>query len=98
MPRENIAREVYDFLSRAVSKMLVAAARETGIRQALIAGGVASSELFRSLLKARLAKLDRGFHVCFGHPEYSGDNAVGIAWIGAQKLREMEGCKHGSAD
>lgn len=88
--REDIAREVYDLLARTVSRMVCAGARHTGIRQVLIAGGVASSALFRQLLRERVAKRDRGLRVCFGRPEYSGDNAVGVALIGAQKLREQE--------
>lgn len=90
MPREDIAREVYDLLARTVSRMVCAGAEKTGIRQVLIAGGVASSPLFRELVRARIAKRDRALHVCFGKPEYSGDNAVGAALIGAKKLREVE--------
>ena len=90
LPKEDIAREVYDLLSRTVSRMICAAAEKTGIRQVLIAGGVASSALFRELVRERIARRDRNLHVCFGRPEYSGDNAVGVALIGAQKLREQE--------
>jgi len=90
--REDIAREVYDLLARTVSRMVCAGVKQTGIRQALIAGGVASSALFRQLLRERVAKRDRGLHVYFGKPEYSGDNAVGVALIGAQMLREQEAC------
>lgn len=88
MPREDIAREVYDLLARTVSRMILAGSRDTGIRQVLIAGGVASSQLFRQLVTERIHKKDKGFHVCFGRPEYSGDNAVGAALIGAKKYRE----------
>ena len=88
MPREDIAREVYDLLARTVSRMILAGSRDTGIRQVLIAGGVASSQLFRQLVTERIHKKDKGFRVCFGRPEYSGDNAVGGALIGAKKYRE----------
>ena len=88
LPREDIAREVYDLLSRTVARMVCAAAEKTGIRQVLIAGGVASSALFREMLRERIAKRDRNLHVCFGKPEYSGDNAVGVALIGAEKLKK----------
>ena len=90
MPMEDIAREVYDLLARTVSRMILAGAKQTGIRQVLIAGGVASSALFRELVTERIHKKDRGLLVCFGKPEYSGDNAVGTALIGAEKLRAME--------
>ena len=69
--------------------MVCAAAEKTGIRQVLIAGGVSSSALFRELVTERIRKRDRNLHVCFGKPEYSGDNAVGVALIGAEKLREV---------
>ena len=38
----------------------------------------------------RVRKRDRTLRVYFGSPEYSGDNAVGAALIGAQKLRAQE--------
>ena len=90
LSKEDIAREVYDLMARTVARMVCAGAKKTGIRQVLIAGGVSSSRLFRELVRERIAKRDRRLHVCFGKPEYSGDNAVGAALIGAQKLREME--------
>ncbi len=88
MSRENIAREVYDLLSRTVARMICSGAEKTGISQALIAGGVSSSRLFRELVTERIHKRDRELRVHFGKPEYSGDNAVGVALIGAQMLRE----------
>ena len=90
MPRADIAREVYDLLARTVSRMILAGSRDTGIRQVLIAGGVASSQLFRQLVSERIHKKDKNFRVCFGKPEYSGDNAVGAALIGAKKYRELK--------
>ena len=89
MPKEDIAREVYDLLARTVARMLAAGAKQTGIRQALVAGGVASSALFRELLLQRVKQRDRHLRVCFGKPEYSGDNAVGAALIGAEKYRAL---------
>ena len=89
-PPCDIAREVYDLLARTVARMVCAGAEKTGVRQVLMAGGVASSALFRELVTERIAKRDRNLHVCFGKPEYSGDNAVGVALIGARLLREAE--------
>ena len=86
---EDIAMEVYDLLARTVARLILAGAAKTGIRQVLIAGGVASSALFRRLVTERIRKSDRSLRVCFGKPEYSGDNAVGAALIGARKYREM---------
>ena len=84
---EDTAMEVYDLLARTVARMLVAGGKRTGIGQALVAGGVASSALFRELLMKRVAQRDRRLRVCFGKPEYSGDNAVGAALIGARAYR-----------
>lgn len=93
MPQENIAREVYDLLARTVARMVTAASAQTGIQQVLIAGGVASSKLFRELVRQRIAKRQVNLRVHFGSPEYSGDNAVGVALIGARKWREQQGIK-----
>ena len=71
--------------------MLLAAETQTGASQALIAGGVASSALLRTLVTSRMAKLRRGFRICFGKPEYSGDNAVGTALLGAEMLKKEGG-------
>ena len=101
MPKEDIAREVYDLLARTVSRMVTAAFQQTGIHQVLIAGGVASSRLFRELVTQRTAKRQPDLRVHFGRPEYSGDNAVGVALIGARKWREQQTLKeieYGSTD
>ena len=90
LPREDIAREVYDLLARTVARSVCAGAKQTGVGQVLMAGGVASSPLFREMVTERVRKRDRTLRVYFGRPEYSGDNAVGAALIGAQKLRAQE--------
>ena len=90
LPPEDIAREVYDLLARTVARSVCAGAKQTGVGQVLMAGGVASSPLFREMVTERIRKRDRKLKVYFGRPEYSGDNAVGAALIGARKLREQE--------
>ncbi len=90
MSNEDIAREVYDLLARTLTRMVIAASNKTGIHQVLMAGGVASSSLFRTLVTERIRRRAPSMHVCFGKPEYSGDNAVGVALIGAEKLRAMQ--------
>lgn len=86
----NAAREVYDLLGRTVARMLAAGKAATGLNCALVAGGVASSPLFRRVLEQRMAKLDRELQIYFGRPEYSGDNAVGPALLALEKLRKDE--------
>lgn len=82
---ESAALEVFDLLSRTVCRMLLAASRETGLRQALVVGGVASSTLLRQLLLSRLRKAGGRLQVIFGDPRYSADNAAGVAAIGMQR-------------
>ncbi len=96
LPQETVAAELYDFLGRTVERMLEDAAEKTGCSQALLAGGVASSALFRILLTQRADK--RRFHCAlhFARPELSGDNACGIALLGADYYRKEHA--HGSGE
>lgn len=86
LPREDIAREIYDLLARTLIRMLQAGSEKTGIRQALITGGVAASALLRQMLEERRKKTRNCPEIVFGKPEMSGDNAVGVALIGAKRL------------
>lgn len=86
-PPEDIAIEVYDLLVRTVCRMVQAGARKTGLKDILIFGGIASSELFREMLLVRLPRLDRSLCPVFGEPMLSGDNAVGTALIGLNQLK-----------
>lgn len=87
MPREDIAREIYDLLARTLARMLKAGAEKTGLKKALVTGGVAASALLRQLLEERRLKTRGCPEIVFGKPEMSGDNAVGVALIGARKFR-----------
>ena len=83
MSDEDIAAEVFDFLARTGFRMLSAAQKMKNHDHALIFGGVASSVFFRQLLLARMKARRNNMNIVFGLPEYSGDNAVGVALIGA---------------
>lgn len=85
---EDIAREVFDLLARTVCRMLQAGTRATGQTAALVCGGVSSSRLFRSMLRERLDRARSSIRPVFGEAELSGDNAVGVALIGADRLRK----------
>lgn len=82
---EDIAREIYDLLARTIARMLTAGIRKTGLKNILVTGGVASSELFRSMLKKRYNGMRNSAEIIFGKREMSGDNAVGVALIGARR-------------
>ena len=84
LSRERIAAEVFDVLARTVARLLDGACRQTGARQALAVGGVASSLLLRRQVGERLQKLRSPVRVLYGQPQYSADNAAGVAHIGMQ--------------
>ncbi len=86
LSREDIAREIYDVLARTLIRMLQAGNERTGISSALITGGVAASALLRQMLEDRRKKARNCPELVFAKPEMSGDNAVGVALIGAKHL------------
>ena len=90
MNREDIAREIYDLLARTLVRMLKAGAGKTGIGKALVTGGVAASALLREMMDDRRAKVRGCLEIVFGEPSMSGDNAVGVALIGAKRLMKTE--------
>jgi N6-L-threonylcarbamoyladenine synthase len=85
MSAADIAAEVFDLLARTAFKMLNAAGISTGVQDALVFGGVASSQLLRDLLIQRVQARHSTLRLHFGRPELSGDNAVGVAVIGAKQ-------------
>lgn len=89
--REQAAVEVFDLLSRTVSRLMIAGCKKTGVRQVLIVGGVASSTLLRQMLDQRLRKARFPVKVVFGDPRYSADNAAGVAALGMRRyLKENQ--------
>ena len=86
LPAEDIAREIFDLLARTIVRLLKAGVKKTGLSRALVTGGVASSTLLRQLLEERRNKTAGCPEIVFGKPEWSGDNAVGVALIGAKRL------------
>ncbi|MBR6185248.1 MAG: O-sialoglycoprotein endopeptidase [Clostridia bacterium] len=86
--KEDVAAEVYGVLCRTVLRLLQAAAESGGAKDALIAGGVASSALLRRMLLERNEKRRAGLRLYFGRPEFSGDNAVGVALLGRKRCGE----------
>ena len=95
---EDAAAEIFDFLARTVERMIEAGCGETGCRQALLAGGVASSRLFASLVRARAEKRRLHCRICFARPELSGDNAAGVALLGADRWKREQEEFHGDSD
>ncbi|MBQ6857917.1 MAG: O-sialoglycoprotein endopeptidase [Clostridia bacterium] len=86
MTQEEIAVEVFDFLCRTIERVIENACEQTGCRQALLAGGVASSTLLREMLNVRAKKRRLACRLHYARPELSGDNAVGVALLGLEQL------------
>lgn len=85
--KEEVAFAVYSCLSRTIAKLLQQGYEQTGISDALLCGGVASSLLLRELLGERLQRSNLTLH--FGQPSLSGDNAVGVALL-AKDISSIE--------
>lgn len=90
LSHEKIAAEVFDVLARTVARLLTGACQHTSARKALVVGGVASSTLLRGQLRRRLAKQRRPVEVLFGQPQFSADNAAGVAGIGMRRFLEQQ--------
>ncbi|MCL1963558.1 MAG: O-sialoglycoprotein endopeptidase, partial [Firmicutes bacterium] len=84
-PQEEIAAEVFDCVARTAARLLVNASEGTGLTDALLGGGVASSALLRERIRGRVRKRRRGLRLHFARPELAGDNAVGAAFLGAER-------------
>lgn len=74
-----LALAIYDCIARTLSKQLLNAAEITGVNTFLLAGGVASSTILRSMLKKRMRGSKARLH--FALPELASDNAVGTALL-----------------
>lgn len=85
-----VAAELYSFLERSLGKMIEAGCAGTGLGDILITGGVAASARLRRTLERRLKKRGALVNVYWGQPALSGDNAVGVALLGMDLLKEKE--------
>lgn len=67
-------------LAEAIAEMCRQLAEQYQINDFLFAGGVSSSRFIRQYLNETL----KGYHLCFGDPKLSTDNAVGTALLGGK--------------
>ena len=88
MSSQEIAAEVFSLVARTVLRLLTAAREQTGVSDALITGGVASSQLLRDLLSEINRKRRLGLRLYFGQRQFAGDNAAGVALIGCDRMWE----------
>jgi N6-L-threonylcarbamoyladenine synthase len=88
VPPGEIARGVEHCVALTVEKVLRKAIKDSGIREVLIAGGVAANGYLRNRLIKRLEHRAIGAKLISAAREYSSDNAVGVAVI-ARSLLEV---------
>jgi N6-L-threonylcarbamoyladenine synthase len=75
----DLALAVIMCVAKTLEKWLRAAVEETGIKEILIVGGVASNGILRERLREKLEHRAVGARLAFARPQYSTDNAVGTA-------------------
>ena len=73
---EDVARYCIDYVSAAVEKMTVWALEKYGSLPLVYAGGVMSDSIIRERFESR-------FNGAFAAPEFSCDNAAGVALLAA---------------
>lgn len=72
--KEKIAATTFDFICRTVIAMSKQLLEKYGEMPILFAGGVMSNKIMRAELKSH-------FDACFAEPEFSADNAAGVALL-----------------
>ena len=79
--KQMTAAFVFDFLCRTLCEMSEQILQKYGEMPILFAGGVMSNKIMREKLRAR-------FDAYFSEPEFSADNAAGVARICWKKVKE----------
>ncbi len=79
--KENVARYCLDFICKTLEKMTEYALDRYGNLPLLFAGGVMSNSIIRSRIQSR-------FGASFAQPEFSCDNAAGVAILAEEAANE----------
>ncbi|MFD2170900.1 O-sialoglycoprotein endopeptidase [Tumebacillus lipolyticus] len=82
----DVARAVEGCIAKGLEKVLRKAVEEKGVKAVLIVGGVAANLYIRERLIKRLEHRAVGAKLYFALPNYSTDNAFGVARLGLQHL------------
>ncbi len=83
IPAEAIAASVQRCIAVTLEKVLLHVIEETRLLEILFVGGVASNKYLMQRLRFRLEHRAVGAKLYFAEPQYSRDNAVGVALIGS---------------
>ena len=84
-----IARATEQCVAKSLEKMIRYAVEKGHPKEVLIVGGVAANQYIKSRMQERLEHRAIGCTLYFAQPEYSGDNAFGVATIGLKKWQIM---------
>lgn len=84
-PPAQVARAVEGCVTRTIAKLLQAGIEKTTIKQCLIVGGVASNQFIRLELTRRLV---RKANLYWAEPDWSRDQAIGVALLTSQGLSQ----------
>ncbi|GAA0351004.1 O-sialoglycoprotein endopeptidase [Bacillus horti] len=77
----HIARAVERNIAKTIEKSLLTAMKQTGIKDILLVGGVASNVYITTILKKRLEHRAVKGRLILANPVYATDNAFGVACI-----------------
>lgn len=83
--RADIAASFQEAVAETLVTQTLRAAEQRGVRQVLVAGGVACNRRLREVMAARANRA--GVRAYFPSPAYCTDNAVMIAGLGWERLR-----------
>ncbi len=87
IPPQELARRVFNCISRALIKVTLEAVSRFEVKLVLFTGGVAANEVIRTTLLNEKAL--QKVNLIFAPKALSGDNAVGVGLIGWDLLRGM---------
>jgi len=89
--RADIAHATQDAIVDVLAHKSLAALKQSGLKQLVVAGGVGANQQLRSHLNQSASK--RGFRVFYPDLEFCTDNGAMIAFAGALRLQQQEGKK-----
>ena len=86
--RADIAHATQEAIVDVLASKALAALRQTGLNQLVVAGGVGANQQLRTHLNAAASK--RGLRVFYPDLEFCTDNGAMIAFAGALRLQQQE--------
>ena len=86
LSKEEVAAEVFSCIARTVARIVLSGCEAQRMQSVLLSGGVASSAYLHQEIASRVAKRNRQIEIHVGQKALCGDNAVGVAILGAEQL------------